>query len=79
MDNEERKKIIDFIASDMLNQLNFGGILNATKWWCIESATKKIDELTPEQHQEILTIIARNDAAPVINSDEEAEQGIYSA
>jgi len=54
MNEEDKDKVIQFIANDIFNQLNINGIVEATKFYSINLASQDYEKFSEEDRLKIL-------------------------
>ena len=60
MNKEEEAKILQAMSNNIFNSLSIHGILEAVKYYSVQCAQKKFEELSEEQLNDLLEEIESN-------------------
>ncbi len=71
---EQKNEIIIFMADDIMKNLNLNGIIEATKAFALENASRQYEELTDEQLKKVMSFIAEQKAQANTQSPVEATE-----
>tara|TARA_R100000008_G_C3569037_1_gene160900 strand:+ start:424 stop:672 length:249 start_codon:yes stop_codon:yes gene_type:complete len=71
---EQKNEIIIFMADDIMKNLNLNGIIEATKAFALENASRQYEELTDEQLKKVMGFIAEQKAQANAQSPVEATE-----
>jgi len=57
MEDSNKEKLLNHLGSDLLNKLNLGGIVEATKFYCLHLAAQRYEGMSEEDRSQLLETI----------------------
>ena len=64
-EEENKEKIINHMGTNLLNKLNIGGIVEASKFYSIHLAVQHYEQMTDEEKDKILETINKQEQPEV--------------